>query len=601
MQNITKVKKTNSRLFYILIAIAVLINACGLFCSISNGDDNLYSVIAKHIVLSHNWIDLTYANHAWLDKPHLPFWLTAVSYEIFGFNAFAYMFPGFLFSLIGACYTYRLTKKIYSHEIALLAVLIYLSSLCLMLGSTDVEAEAYLLGEIIPACYYWLCYDTKNSTSYLLKGAIFTALAMMTKGIFVILPIFSGIGAMWIAQFGFAKAMRNVFSLKWILALLLSLVFIAPELISLYLQFDMHPNLVVFGQTHVSGIQFFFWGSQFGRFFDNGPITKNVFAHHLDLAHYFYYVNVMFWAFLPWILLFIAALFRMKRQWRLSVNSSINYIYLLGSFFPTFIVFSITRFQFDHYVNILIPFAAIIVADYLYHAINNQSCNKMIGLTQRFVALLLSLVAIIFSLKILRAWPADAVAVPTIFIQKWIFIIIAITGVITAGYALLTFKNRSLQSALIISVVSSCMAFAFVTNATEMVCRVYNQGYVINQYLNDKPKHLVVDYQVGSLNLEFLTKNNYARTNSIDNILKITQKQTSYYLVADEKQWADLKSHLLIAYKSNNLAVPNIKLIHTFRTIHSSIFQHIVGVLISSQVREASVDRRVVALVTERT
>lgn len=50
------------------------------------------------------------------------------------------------------------------------------------------------------------------------------------------------------------------------------LIFISPELICLYIQFDSHPEKIVFGNTHVSGIRFFFWDSQFGRFFNTGPI-----------------------------------------------------------------------------------------------------------------------------------------------------------------------------------------------------------------------------------------------------------------------------------------------------------------------------------------
>ena len=54
--------------------------------------------------------------------------------------------------------------------------------------------------------------------------------------------------------------------------LVLLILFINPELICLYIQFDLHPEKILFGHTHVSGIRFFFWDSQFGRFLNTGPI-----------------------------------------------------------------------------------------------------------------------------------------------------------------------------------------------------------------------------------------------------------------------------------------------------------------------------------------
>ena len=152
-----------NRLLLFLIFASVLVNAFGLLFSVSGGDSSVYCIIAQHMVLHHNWIDQIYHNKPWLDKPHFPFWMSAFSYEIFGINAFAYIFPGFLFNLIGVFYTYMLAKKLYSHEMGLLACLIYLSSLNLLVSSIDVEAEAYLLGQIIPACYYWLLYNANNT------------------------------------------------------------------------------------------------------------------------------------------------------------------------------------------------------------------------------------------------------------------------------------------------------------------------------------------------------------------------------------------------------------------------------------------------------
>ena len=240
-----------------LIALAVVIGSLGLFSPVLNSNDAyFYAVISKTMVTSHNWVDLYYVGQDWLDKPHLPFWLTAFSFKLFGVSAFAYVLPGFIFNLIGALYTYKLAKLFYDETTGLVAALIYVTSLHLMLSAMDVRAEAYLLGEIMPACYYWLVYDRSSQIKALLLASLFTGLALMTKGLFVVITIFSGLVASWI----YARHYWRIISPKWLLAYGLSLAWALPEFVCLYLQFDAHPEKIVFGHTQVSGLAWFFLG-----------------------------------------------------------------------------------------------------------------------------------------------------------------------------------------------------------------------------------------------------------------------------------------------------------------------------------------------------
>jgi len=60
-------------------------------------DSALYAQISKSFVTTHNWWDIYVNGHDWLDKPHFPFWICALSMQIFGINAFAYKLPSLLF------------------------------------------------------------------------------------------------------------------------------------------------------------------------------------------------------------------------------------------------------------------------------------------------------------------------------------------------------------------------------------------------------------------------------------------------------------------------------------------------------------------------
>ncbi len=341
-----------------LSLFALLINAAAMFSPIINGGDSVtYAALSQHIALSNDWVNLMLDGKDWLDKPHMPFWLTALSFQLFGISAFSYILPGFLFHLIGGYFTWRIARLFYSREAAWLSVLVFVSAFHLMDSSIEVKAETYLTGFIMGASYYWLRYDAQARLKYLLLGAAFTAGAVMTKGVFTLITITSGLVLLWL----YRREWRKLWSGKWWLALALSLSFTAPELVALYLQFDAHPEKVVFGQTNVSGIKFFLWDSQFGRFFNAGPIQDTSGG-----GHPFYFVLVFLWAFLPWVALFVAALFSGVRQLaQRSVESDAGFVFLCGACFVTFALFSATRFQLDHYTVILFPFAAILCGAYL--------------------------------------------------------------------------------------------------------------------------------------------------------------------------------------------------------------------------------------------
>src|SRR4051812_13416805 len=101
--------QTNSWL-YALIALAVLLNFSGLFVTIIAPDGALYATIAKTMVLNNNYTDLFAEGRNWLDKPHFPFWIIALSFKCFGFSTWAYKLPAILFLMLGARYTYLLAK-----------------------------------------------------------------------------------------------------------------------------------------------------------------------------------------------------------------------------------------------------------------------------------------------------------------------------------------------------------------------------------------------------------------------------------------------------------------------------------------------------------
>lgn len=515
--------------FRFFIFFVICINAIGLFSPVlGSNDSNFYAVVAKHIILNHDWVNLTFNNQDWLDKPHLPFWIVAISYKVFGINPFAYIFPGFVFNIIGGYYTYLLARHLFgSKEVGLISALIYFSSVHLMLSSIDVRQEAYLLGEIIPACYYWYRYNeaTHIHKKYLIYGAIFTAMAVMTKGIFVLFTIFSGLIAVWLIN----NNLRNFISRKWLLAVGLSFILIMPELLVLYLQFDAHPEKIVFGQHNVSGILWFFWGSQFGRFFDIGAITSGKSGH---FAHYFFFIHTFLWSFLPWSLVALFAIWshlkpaRRTKDVPENINNKrnrTNYIYLLASFLPTFILFSLTNFQLDHYTNILIPFAAILCADFLFNRIAKLTKHPLVTL-QIIVAYALCLLVLVLALFILSGKS---------------FILLLVSSIIVIILFVILVHNYPLTKAILYPILSICLIFELVATINAQLYSKYDIGYQIANYIPIASYSIpLVDYNVNSSSLEFFTHNPYLRIDSID---KLLNQSRPFYLAISDTNWQTIR------------------------------------------------------------
>lgn len=355
-------QKHFNRWFPVWAMLLVLSMIPGLFTPIMEPDGALYASIAKEMYLRNDWVNLYAKGADWLDKPHLPFWITALSFNVFGVSAFAYKLPAFLFWLIGARYTYLLAKHFYGKPIAQAATIIYLSALHAILSNNDVRAEPYLTCFLIAASYHLIRMQNAEKWKHLFPAALFSALGLMTKGPFVMIPLAAGLLGHWIFLHLRKEGKpfwRRLLEPQWYVYLVLTVLLTTPELYCLYVQFDQHPEKIVFGRTHVSGLRFFWWDSQFGRFLNTGPIKGKG-----DPA---FFIHTTLWAFLPWsIYLFIAWWkgLRIKHH-QPSENQNMQEKFTLWAALFTLLIFSLSRFQLPHYLNMLFPYFSITVAHWM--------------------------------------------------------------------------------------------------------------------------------------------------------------------------------------------------------------------------------------------
>jgi 4-amino-4-deoxy-L-arabinose transferase-like glycosyltransferase len=373
------------KLLQFCILMAVLVNLSGLFVTIIGPDGALYASIAKTMVMKNNFSELFVDGRDWLDKPHFPFWMAAISFKLFGFQTWAYKLPAILFSLLAARYTYKLAKLFYTKEVGLWAALILLTAQHLIISDMDVRAEPYLTGLIIGSVYHFFKSQDKKWFWHLVIGSMWAACAVMTKGIFALIPVFGAIAISLVIM----KNWKVLFNFRWLLAIIMVLIFISPELWCLYLQFDSHPEKVVFDQTNVSGIKFFFWDSQFGRFFNTGPYKKA----GGDLT---FFIHTTLWAFLPWSVLLCFGVVDFIRDKTRRLRQQ-DWVCICGAGLAL-LVLSASQFQLPHYVVIIFPFYAIITAQYVVSVQKEKEFKLAKAIQTGVLFLLVALIVLIHSL-----------------------------------------------------------------------------------------------------------------------------------------------------------------------------------------------------------
>ncbi|MEO6252951.1 MAG: glycosyltransferase family 39 protein [Ferruginibacter sp.] len=542
--------------FLFLLGIVIFFNLTGLFNEIMEPDGTLYAGLAKQIAKSGNWLNLWINGADWLDKPHLPFWLVAMSFKIFGFSAFAYKLPSFLLFIVSIVYCYKLAAVVYSKEIASFSTLIYASALHIIISNFDGKAEIYLTAFVIAAMYHMYKAFEKKWLWHIVAAAFFAACAVMTKGIFALITIAVGFVIYWIRTKQWAEFLK----LKWYVFVLLVFIFILPELYSLYAQFDLHPEKTVFGKTNVSGLRFFFWDSQFGRFFNNGPIKGKG-----DLS---FFLHSSLWAFIPWSIVLLLAVINIFRRIRSAVN---NNRWIIGStVLISFLMFSVSKFQLPHYIVILFPFFAMMTAAYLVEDVSEKTL-KRINVLQ--TGLFILLIAAIIWIIVIYSFDS--------FI--WFLIVLGIIAVATLFYKpgnmLLAVLKKNIGFALLLAIFLNCLFYPSLLK--------YQAGMMAGKWLNSQPvTQQVTLYKCLSSSFDFYYNGDVDYSNPTAAAINKIAAKDSLFLFSSLHDLNDL-----------NKDTVEVRILKTFDYFKVS---QVNGKFLNNKTRAAVLDRMAISVVSRK-
>ncbi|UEG51956.1 glycosyltransferase family 39 protein [Mucilaginibacter daejeonensis] len=459
----------------------------GLFVPLMNEDASHHANIALHMVQTHNYLNLVDDNGLdYLDKPHLHFWLSALSFNIFGVNTIAYKIPALLATLLGLFSTYKLTKRLYDHETGLLATIIYASAQAQFLANNDVRMDALLTASIIFATWQLIELSQSGRWFNYVLAPLGLAMAFTTKGMIgLVMPL--------VALFFMLIYQRNwkmMFNVRWLAVAVLFCLFIAPCVYAYYQQYDMHPEKVVRGMKNVSGVKFILWKQNTERF--DG---KSWGTGHKD---YFFFFHTLLWAFLPFCLLTYVAFFkRIVFFWKTKFSFVEGYEALsAGTILVIFIIISMAGYQLPHYLNILFPFFAIITASLLTKAYQ-QAEQGEIKIYLRIQYFVIGAIAVI--LVLLNFW-----CFPLTF---WWVIVPAVVLLLVLVRVLFT-QRQQLNKLVMVSVLMAALTNVLLNGSVYQHLLNYQGGIGLAQVVNRQhiPKEKISNYVLHSSAFNFYTQ-----------------------------------------------------------------------------------------------
>lgn len=425
-------------------------------------DASQYAEMSREMAESGDYLHLYDRGIDYLDKPPMLFWVSSLSIKAFGVNNFGYKFPSILFAIWAMFAVYMLTRLLYDEATARMSALILGCCQGMFLMTNDVRTDTILMSCVITSLWMIKEAEIKRKWYWVLGGTFAIACGMMTKGpIALMVPVFC-FGTDWLLK----REWKKIFSPYHIIDIMLIGIFLVPMSIGLYQQFDMHPGKVVNDTTGVSGLRFFYWSQSFGRITGESPWNNGAPFEFLFVG--------MFWAFLPWMLLFVPAFVMniaqlVKQKFRLQPGQ--EWI-SMGGFILAYIALGSSKYQLPHYIFVVFPLAAIIVAKLIADFAEGKykRLYKVMKPIQWVVALLVMIASL---LPLIIVFPAG-----NTMIISWILAM--------AAWFFIAFHRRIQAKMFWVSAAAIILANIFITHHFYYNLLKYQLGSQLGKYIKEQ-------------------------------------------------------------------------------------------------------------------
>ncbi|OGI20134.1 MAG: hypothetical protein A3B68_00895 [Candidatus Melainabacteria bacterium RIFCSPHIGHO2_02_FULL_34_12] len=496
----------DSPFFKILLVIFVLYVILYFFRLGSVGlidvDEPRYAEAGREMLKSGNWI-VPYFNYVVrFDKPIFFYWLEAISMKIFGINEFSARFPSMLSAFISLGFLFYFVKRFYGEMIALISVLILMSSFEFVALSrfsvTDMTLATFISSSII--CFF-LGYEALSASHRFFKiqilqlsyfyilAFIFLALAVLTKGPvavilvgLVMIPFFCWIGKS--EYFYKSYSFWIGFVIFWILVL--------PWYIAVH--------------TATGGefTKLFFGMHNFSRY------TSVVSGHRGSI---FYFIPVILIGFLPWtFFLFQAIKSVLNKGLRSLLDSPKEQIpwFCLWWFVIIFIFYSISKTKLLTYVLPLFLPLSVIVAAWFDNMFKNKTDNKglLIGLGIFFLACIVLMILCVFNLELLL--PREVKSL------KLDFQIISFSFLMLVGVGMAWASSRRDEKTTLLIIISTFFILYLSVVSFLMPKVDRHSQFMLRKFAKSFPSYVeIATYQIVKPSLTFYSKRQIIKYDSL--------------------------------------------------------------------------------------
>lgn len=518
----------SNRTYYFLFSLLGLVYIAGLFVPLMDNDSGHHADIALRMYLTGDYVTLYDHRGDYIDKPHFLFWTSALSYHIFGVTSFAYRFPSFLFTILGTYSIFRLGKELYGHEIGKLASLVAASSFCYFLANNDVRMDATLTAAIAFATWQLVAYVHHRKFIFLLGASLGLAIGFCTKGHVGLVTPVAGI----FFYILYKKDWKRLFDWHWLIVIFFFAVFISPVVYCYYLQFNLHPEKISQGMKGVNGVKYILWSHSFDRIGGHERFGK------VGQQDHFFFLHTFLWTFAPWCFVAFIALFVRLKNFFEAKEEWLS----TGVFVMLAALINFSNFKLPHYMPILAPATALIVAYFLVSKWNNEKWKKAFYIIQLAASVLLLVTAVFVNIW---AFPIKntLVLVGLVFFLAVVF------------YFLLSKMYSKMQKTITVSVASIALFFFLMNTNFYPLLLAYQGG----KPLADKTKGIANPKDV------YFWKNTFSSTYSFysasnrqvypDSLKNADQK---FWLIYERSQQVEIDSLGLVLGKT--FSVPDYEI-----------------------------------------
>ena len=354
-----------NKLYILLIiaflALTVMLGNWGL----TDSSEARYAQIGKEMFVNHDYINPTLLGIKHLHKPPITYYITAISYQIFGVNEFAARFFMQLALVLQILLVFKITLLLYKNEkLAFTAALIYFSLPITVIAVRTLTTDAYLTTFILAAIFSWLKYKEDQKYYLLYFFYLFLGLIFETKG-----PVGFVVPLTFVITHKIINKEKIELSIHQILGFLLF--------------------LLVSASWYIAAIQ-----NNEGLFdyFFNNQLVERVAENKFKRGKpFYYYILLMPLIGLPWL---FYLLFYFKKNIKTIFNEKKNDFILLITFLVLFVILSISTSKLILYVLPLYFVIAIFSAKYI-----SECSEKNIKIFKNIYIILISIIT--FSLFVL--------------------------------------------------------------------------------------------------------------------------------------------------------------------------------------------------------